>query len=129
MVRRSLARSDRDLEEIANCFQNVRYAYLQIVKQRRKRRLVTVKQRIVQGKESDFSNKSQNTSYIERLNLTLRQKVSYLQRKTLGYCKNQKNFNYVLRFVPCPDRAAPAEGRPRSASLWLVSQSEALRDR
>ena len=37
---------------IADCLQNVRYAYLQIVKQRRKRRLVTVKQRIVQGKET-----------------------------------------------------------------------------
>ena len=81
---------------ISNCFQKVRYAYLQIVKQRRKRRLVTVKKRIVKGKETDFGNKTQNTSYIERLNLTLRQKVSYLQRKTLGYCKNQKNFEGVL---------------------------------
>ena len=81
---------------IANYFQNVRYAYLQIVKQRRKRRLVTVKKRIVQGKETDFGNKTQNTSYIERFNLTLRQKVSYLQRKTLGYCKNQKNFHSCL---------------------------------
>ncbi len=81
---------------IANCFQKVRYAYLQIVKQRRKRRLVTVKKRIVKGKETDFGNKTQNTSYIERFNLTLRQKVSYLQRKTLGYCKNQKNCERVL---------------------------------
>ena len=81
---------------IANCFQNVRYAYLQIVKQRRKRRLLTVKKRIVKGQETDFGHKTQNTSYIERFNLTLRQKVSYLQRKTLGYCKNQKNFESVL---------------------------------
>ena len=86
----------RIVHEIADCLQNVRYAYLQIVKQRRKRRLVTVKQRIVQGKETDFGNKTQNTSYIERFNLTVRQKVSYLQRKTLGYCKNQKNFQWVL---------------------------------
>ncbi len=81
---------------IANCFEKVRYAYLQIVKQRRKRRLVTVKQRIVKGQETDFGNKTKNTSYIERFNLTLRQKVSYLQRKTLGYCKNQKNFQQIL---------------------------------
>ena len=81
---------------IANSFQNVRYAYLQIVKKRQKRRLVTVKKRIVKGKETDFGNKTQNTSYIERFNLTLRQKVSYLQRKTLGYCKNQKNFQKIL---------------------------------
>ena len=81
---------------IANYFQNLRYAYLQIVKQRRKKRLVTVKKRIVKGQETDFGHKTQNTSYIERFNLTLRQKVSYLQRKTLGYCKNQKNFESVL---------------------------------
>ena len=57
---------------------------------------MTVKKRIVKGKETDFGSKTQNTSYIERFNLTLRQKVSYLQRKTLGYCKNQKNFQQVL---------------------------------
>ncbi len=57
---------------IANYFGKVRYAYLQIVKQRRKRRLVTVKQRVVKGKASDFGNKTKNTSYIERFNLTLR---------------------------------------------------------
>lgn len=81
---------------IANCLKKVRYAYLQIVKKRRKRKLVTVKKRIVRGKENDFGNKTQNTSYIERFNLTLRQKVSYLQRKTLGYCKKQKNFESIL---------------------------------
>ncbi len=90
------AAREADLFEIANYFQNLRYAYLQIVKQRRKKRLVTVKKRIVKGQETDFGHKTQNTSYIERFNLTLRQKVSYLQRKTLGYCKNQKNFESVL---------------------------------
>ena len=77
---------------IAQGFRHVRYAYLQIVKQRRKWRLVTVKQRLVTGKESDFPPKTKNTSYLERFNLTLRQSVSYLQRKTLGYCKSQVNF-------------------------------------
>jgi len=51
-------------------------------------RLVTVKKCFVKGTEDDFKGKTQNTSYIERFNLTLRQRVSYLQRKTLGYCKN-----------------------------------------
>ena len=85
-----------DEKAIATHLQNVRYAYLQIVKQRRKKRLVTVKKRLVKGKESDFRQKTENTSYIERFNLTLRQKVSYLNRKTLGYGKNQKNFQCVL---------------------------------
>ncbi len=81
---------------IANNLNKIHYAYLQIVKQRRNKRLVTVKKRIVKGKEINFGQKTQNTSYIERLNLTLRQKVSYLHRKTLGYCKNQKNFKWVM---------------------------------
>ena len=46
--------------------------------------------------EPTQSKKTKNTSYIERFNLTLGQKVSYLSRKTLGYCKNQKNFKWVL---------------------------------
>jgi IS1 family transposase len=83
-------------QAIAKYFDKIHYAYLQIVKQRRKRRLITVKKKIVKGQETDFGSKTQNTSYIERFNLTLRQKVSYLQRKTLGYCKNQKNFESVL---------------------------------
>ena len=85
-----------DEKAIAKHLQKIPYAYLQIVKQRRNKRLVTVKQRIVKGKETNFGFKTQNTSYIERFNLTLRQKVSYLHRKTLGYCKNQKNFNWVM---------------------------------
>jgi IS1 family transposase len=49
----------------------------------------------VKGTAKDFPGKSQNTSFIERLNLTLRQHISYLQRKTLGYCKNKLNFTNV----------------------------------
>ncbi len=90
------AAREADLFEIANNLNKIHYAYLQIVKQRRNKRLVTVKKRIVKGKEINFGQKTQNTSYIERLNLTLRQKVSYLHRKTLGYCKNQKNFKWVM---------------------------------
>ena len=37
----------------------------------------------VKGSEDDFKGKTQNTSYIERFNLTLRQRVSYLQRKPI----------------------------------------------
>jgi hypothetical protein len=83
-------------QAITLCLEKVNYAYLQIVKQRRKRRLVKVKQRVVRGKAEDFPSLTQNTSYIERFNLTLRQRVSYLQRKTLGYCKNRTNFKWVM---------------------------------
>ena len=59
-------------------------------------RLITVQKNFVKGTKDDFTGKSQNTSYIERFNLTLRQRVSYLQRKSLGYCKNKSNFNHLL---------------------------------
>jgi IS1 family transposase len=72
------------------------YVYLQIVKQRINKRLVTVKKCFVKGTAADFTGKSQNTSYIERFNLTLRQRVSYLQRKSLGYCKKRSNFRAIL---------------------------------
>ena len=77
-------------------FQDIAYVYLQIVKKRIHKRLVTVKKCFVKGSEADFTGKSQNTSFIERFNLTLRQHVCYLQRKTLGYCKKKSNFEVVL---------------------------------
>ncbi len=61
-----------------------------------KRHLVTVKKCFVKGTEEDFPEKTQNTSYIERFNLTLRQHVAYLTRKTLGYCKNKQHFKQIL---------------------------------
>jgi hypothetical protein len=39
--------------------------------------LVTVKKCFVKGTEEDFPEKTQNTSYIERFNLTLRQPIAY----------------------------------------------------
>ncbi len=75
---------------------DVKYCYLQIVKRRIKCRLVTVKKLFVKGAAKDFPGKTQNTSFIERLNNTLRLHVSYLQRKTLGYCKNKADFSIIM---------------------------------
>jgi IS1 family transposase/transposase-like protein len=75
---------------------DIPYKYLQIVKKRFKRRLITVKKCFVKGGEKDFPPGTQNTSFIERFNLTLRQHVPYLTRKTLGYCKKKTNFNRIL---------------------------------
>jgi IS1 family transposase len=81
---------------LQSVFIDIEYVYLQIVKKRIKMRLVTVKKFFVKGTAADFKGKTQNTSYIERFNLTLRQRVSYLQRKTIGYCKKKTNFTGVL---------------------------------
>ena len=51
----------------------------------------------VKGSGKDFPSGTQNTSYIERFNLTLRQRISYLHRKTLGYCKNKTNLNRLTQ--------------------------------
>lgn len=73
-----------------------RYVYLQIVKKRVKRKLKTVKKCFVRGREEDFPVGTQNTSFIERFNLTLRRKVSYLSRKTIGFCKKHDHFDQKL---------------------------------
>ena len=72
------------------------YSYLQIVKQRIGRRLRCVKQELIRGKWKDFPDGTRNTSYIERLNLTLRQNISYLTRKTIGYCKNKTSYKLIM---------------------------------
>jgi len=56
----------------------------QIVKKRVKMRLSNRQEVFVKGTKDDLKEKTQNTSYIERFNLTLRQRVSYLQRKNIG---------------------------------------------
>jgi hypothetical protein len=69
------------------------------VKRRVKKKLTTVKKVFVKGTSRAFpkkAKKTQNTSYIERFNLTLRQPGCDLPRQTLGYCKKRTNFNRIL---------------------------------
>jgi IS1 family transposase len=81
---------------LAEVLVEIPYRYLQIVKRRVKKRLATVNKALVSGTSRSFPPTTQNTSYIERFNLTLRQQVCDLQRKTLGYCKKRTNFNRIL---------------------------------
>jgi len=76
-------------------FKDIDYSYLQIVKKRYKMKLVTVSKTIVKGVLKDFYKGTQNTSFIERINLTLRMRISYLQRKTIGYCKKKDHFMHI----------------------------------
>jgi IS1 family transposase len=84
---------------LAEVFFDIPYRYLQIVTRRVKWKLATVKKVFVSGTSRSFPKntpKTQNTSYLERFNLTLRQHVCYWQRKTLGYGKKRTNFNRIL---------------------------------
>lgn len=66
--------------------------YGQVVKHQQRRKLVKVEQRVLCGERADFVSRLKalgltgiiNTSFIERLNLTIREGVSKLARRTWG---------------------------------------------
>ena len=73
--------------------------YAQVVKEKKQGRLQTLSERIVCGanrlKELGFSI---STSLIERLNLTLRQALAPLTRKTLSFCKDREQLRKRVCF-------------------------------
>lgn len=72
--------------------------YAQVVKKRKKGRVVSVEKRIVFGKKEDIPESEISTSYIERQNLTLRQENNRLTRKTLGFSKEDVWLDYQAAF-------------------------------
>jgi hypothetical protein len=79
--------------------------YVQVIKQRLKRRLIQVKQRLVSGKLDDILAKLEahgwgiNTAFIERFNLTLRQHVPALGRRVLAYAQSETGLSRQLALV------------------------------
>ena len=63
--------------------------YVQLVKHREGRRLVSVDKRVIHGDPADIDSGQITTSLIERLNLTLRQENASLTRKTLAFAKDE----------------------------------------
>jgi hypothetical protein len=63
--------------------------YLQMVKQRRKGRVIGVKAKTIYGDDREVGELlGESTSYVERTNLTSRHMNGRLVRKTLGYSKD-----------------------------------------
>ena len=68
------------------------FAYAQVIKQQRRFRLVKVEQRMIWGLATEYAARLKaiglsgiiNTSFVERVNLTIRQSVSKLTRRTWG---------------------------------------------
>jgi len=68
------------------------FLYAQVIKHQRRRRTVEVERRMLVGEEGEYRRRLKaggqsgriNTSFIERLNLTIRQSVSKLTRRTWG---------------------------------------------
>ena len=68
------------------------FVYAQVIKHQRRRRTVQVERRILCGDEKNYRDRLKiaglsgniNTSFVERVNLTIRQSVSKLTRRTWG---------------------------------------------
>ncbi len=81
-----------------------------------------VKTQAASLKRADGSEGQINTSYIERDNLTLRQELRRLARKTSGFSKNRRELQHALDFIEAHDNFV----KPHS-SLRLKVASDALR--
>jgi IS1 family transposase len=60
------------------------FLYAQVIKHQRRRRTLEVERRMLVGEEGEYRRRRINTSYVERLNLTIRHNVSKLTRRTWG---------------------------------------------
>ena len=92
---------------IRKCFGKCLYA--QVIKTRRNDRITKVDRRMIIGNKRDFEkallnsedSETLNTSFIERLNLTIRQSTSYLTRRTTCFARNQEFLEKQLDILRC----------------------------
>jgi IS1 family transposase len=76
--------------------------YAQVVKTMRRRRLVEVKRRVVVGTQAAIDQVLAtcgwqiNTSFVERLNLSLRQRVAAIRRRSATSCKSETGLTQPL---------------------------------
>ena len=89
------------------------------------RSIVFGKRRTVEGqaaslRRADGTEGQINTAYIERDNLTLRQELRRLTRKTSGFSKNRRELQHALDFIDAHDNFVKPHG-----SLRLKAPSDA----
>lgn len=76
--------------------------YAQVIKTMRRRRIVEVKRQVVLGTQAAVDQVlgawgwQINTSFIERLNLSLRQRVVGIRRRSASPCKSGDGLNHQL---------------------------------
>jgi hypothetical protein len=76
--------------------------YAQVVKKMRRRRIVAVKHLVVLGAKAMVEQVLSvcgwqiNTSFVERLNLSLRQRVSAIRRRSATSCKGEDGLGHQL---------------------------------
>ena len=111
--------------------------YAQVVKTLHRRRIVEMKHRVVFGAKAAVDQVLAicgwqiNTAFVERLNLSLRQRVAALRRRSATSWKGEDGLGQQLvlfqvyhtfrlascQLTPSPDRAVPTNGRG-SAKVW-----------
>ena len=97
--------------------------YVQLVKQREGRRLVSVSRRVIHGHPADIDPGQSTTSLVERLNLTLRQANAPLARKTLAFAKDEGELRAPLAL----QGAASHFARPHLSLRRRVSRPAPVR--
>jgi IS1 family transposase len=118
--------------------------YGQVLKTRRNDRIVKVERRALLGAAWRFEealNNSEdsstlNTSFIERLNLTIRQGSAYLSRRTLSHARSSEKLEEHLEMLRChynfvrPHRALKfgSETRTPAMQAGLASRRLTFRD-
>jgi transposase-like protein/IS1 family transposase len=83
--------------------------YVQVVKTRRRDRIVKVERKQIIGSELQFEkallesedSEKLNTSFIERLNLTIRQGTAFLTRRTACFARMQEFLKKQLEILRC----------------------------
>ena len=112
--------------------------YAQVVKTMRRRRLVEVKHRVVFGTKAAVEQVLAacgwqiNTAFVERLNLSLRQRVAAIGRRSATPCKSEDGLRSATGAVPgvsqfclAPCQFAPGTGRTDSHQRDWLSQGVA----
>ena len=92
---------------IRKCFSKCLYA--QVIKTRRNDRISKVDRRMIIGDKRDFEkallnsedSETLNTSFIERLNLTIRQSASFLTRRTTCFTRFEEFLEKQLDILRC----------------------------
>ena len=120
------------------------YLYGQVVKTRRNDRVIRVERRQIIGDAWKFEralfdskdSSMMNTSFIEPLNLTIRQGSAFLSRRTLSYARSKSRLEGHLELLRChynvarPHRALKfgKEVRTPAMQAGLTTRRWTLRD-
>ncbi len=131
-------------EKVVRRLFGVACVYGQVLKTRRNDRVIKVERRQVIGAKWKFEealvesedSSTLNTSFIERLNLTIRQATAYLRRRTTCHARRKERLEDQLEIVRChynflrPHRALKfgSEIRTPAMQAGLVTKRLTFRD-